>query len=507
MLSKYELIKPDIGSSHGNITKVYEIVGGKPLRGQVKVSGSKNAALPVLAASLLCKEPLQLTNLPKILDVTNMIQCMEALGKRFEFINTNTIKIGNREMDTLTIPKEAARQIRASIILLGPLVAQYPKVILPLPGGCSIGKRPIDLHISALNALGVDIVELPDCLVCSRRYARLQGNTINFSIKTVTGTENAMMAAVLAEGTTIINNAAMEPEIVDLANFLNRLGAKIDGAGSDRITISGVDKLNSCGSYSIMADRIEAGTYLVAAAMTRGSISVKGVNPDYLVAVLSELKCAGAKITCDSDSIQLDMGEEYGESLNITSKPYPGFPTDLQSLFLSLTCVLRGNSYLCETLFEDRFQIVQELKKMGANISLKDNTAHIKGVSRLRGSQVNATDLRSGAALVCASLAAEGITQIFAIEHIERGYEDLILKLKALGANIKLIENTHVTSTELSDSHFKEATSSETRIQRASLIETVVTPSITTFGQFKRVPTGEVTELEKQQIPYLHHIM
>ncbi len=416
----------------------YEITGGTPLNGDVTLNGSKNASLPILAASLLTKEPVILTNLPRITDIKKMLSCLTAVGKKIKYIDPHSIQINHQDINELIIPDEA-RGIRGSILLLGPLLAHYSKVTLPLPGGCAIGKRPIDLHISALQALGVDIVEQNDTLICTRRFNRLQGNTIKFSIKTVTGTENVIMAAVLAQGTTLIQNAAVEPEIDDLIRFLNMLGANIKGTGTETIEITGVESLLRCSNYPIMSDRIEAGTYLIAAAITGGRVTVRPIDSRNLGSVLIALKSAGASIECNHESITLDMRSANKHSVTIETQPYPGFPTDMQSLFLSLATTLNETSTIKETIFENRFLIAQELQKMGAEINVLDNTASIKGGNRLNGAALKATDLRSGAALVCAALAAKGTSIITKIEYIERGYEALVLKLKELGAQISVV--------------------------------------------------------------------
>lgn len=423
----------------GKIEKKYRIIGGKPLHGEVSISGSKNASLPILAATLLSDQSIQLNNLPNVSDIDDMLVCLYALGKKIKETSKNTVQLTQEPVDEISIPETNARKIRGSILLLGPLIARFSKVILPLPGGCNIGKRPIDLHIKALTALGVDILETEEALICTRKSARLQANTIHFSSKTVTGTENAIMAAVLAEGTSIIHNAAMEPEISDLIQFLNQLGARITGGGTETIVIEGVEKLHGCDGYGIMADRIEAGTYLVAAAITKGSVRLNGVNQEHLTAALDVLRCAGAKIECSADTILIDMTMGPKQSIQLTTQPYPGFPTDLQSPFLSLATLLPGQSFLSETLFENRFLMVQELQKMGALISVNSNTAIVNGCDHLHGAQVEATDLRSGAALVCASLAAKGVTHVNGIRFIERGYEGMIEKLQILGAQIELM--------------------------------------------------------------------
>ena len=388
--------------------------------------------------------PIILRNVPSITDVEKMISCLKSLGKKINYIDKNTIQLIHQDIAELVIPEEA-RETRASIVLITPVLAHYQKVILPLPGGCAIGKRPINFHIDALKAFGVDVDEQINSLICTRGSNRLQANTIKFPGKTVTGTENAIMAAVLAEGTTFIQNAAVEPEIDDLINFLNLLGCKITGIGTETLKITGVDSLHETIDYSIMTDRIEAGTYLVAAAITGGHVRVKPINPQNLSAVLSALESMGAVIHRKQDSVTLSMNTDSRHTLNIVTQPFPGFPTDMQSMFLSLMTQLKGKSLIQETIFENRFQIVTELKKMGANIEVVDDKALVDGGTLLKAAAVNATDLRSGGALVCAALAANGTSTVFGIDFILRGYEDFVLKLKGLGAQIKLIKPVDAT--------------------------------------------------------------
>lgn len=417
--------------------KIYHITGGKPLSGEVIISGAKNAALPILAATLLSDEPIRLKNLPQITDVENMLYCMQSLGKKISY-SSDGLLLMHQKINELIIPAERAQKIRGSILFLGPLLARNASVTLPLPGGCSIGQRPIDLHLKALAEFGVDIIEQTDALICTRRYSRLKASNIHFDKTTVTGSENAIMAAVLADGISMLHNVAIEPEVIDLIHFLNQMGASIKGIGTRILEITGVDKLHGCGQYSIISDRIEAGTYLVAAAITQGCVLVKGVNPQHLTVIVDVLRSAGAQINCSSDSIQIDMRTGETRAINVVTEPFPGFPTDMQSTFMSLATILNGRSSVCETMFENRFRLIKELHKMGAEITINGNTAQVSGVSHLNAAKVEATDLRSGAALICSALAAKGITQLEGVHYIERGYESIIEKLQALGAHITI---------------------------------------------------------------------
>lgn len=418
----------------------YKITGGKPLQGEVIVSGSKNAALPILAASLLTNEPVRLSNIPDISDIQNLFTCLSALGKSITKKADNTFKVYSSPCESPVIPTSSASKIRGSIILLGPLLARYEKVTLPLPGGCSIGKRPIDQHIKALEALGVEIIEHRDRVECTRKISRLQANIINFDLKTVTGTENAIMAATLAKGTSIINNATREPEIIDLIMFLNSMGADIQWLSIDTVKITGVEYLRGCDNYKIIGDRIEAGTYLAATAITQGSIVVRGIDPSFLESCFEVLKTVGAEIECEKAAIYLKITNGLKKPFQISTQPYPGFPTDLQSIFLCLATQLDGVSTISETVFENRFQIAKELTKMDAVIPVDKNVARIIGKTVLNAHIVRATDLRAGAALVCAALAAQGTSFILEADHILRGYERFDVKLRQLGACIELID-------------------------------------------------------------------
>lgn len=415
----------------------YKIIGGTPLHGEIRVSGSKNAALPILAASLLTDAPISLSNVPNISDIHALVNCLSCVGKEITETKKNVLTIKSTNCDTFIIPEAEARKIRGSIVLLGPLMARYQHIVLPLPGGCSIGTRPIDQHILALNTLGVEVVEYEDRIECTRKSKRLQAGTIDFTLRTVTGSENAIMAAVLADGVTTIHNVAREPEVIDLIHFLNKLGAAIVWRNEDSIEITGVEYLSGCEHYSIMGDRIEAGTYLVAAAITRGSIHVRGIAPEFLAPSLEILGESGALIQLDKDGIYLETPMRTLKGFQLVTRPYPGFPTDLQSVFLSFATMVSGESTLCETLFENRFLLVDELRKMGAAVEVNGNTVLVSGGCQLKAAEVVATDLRSGAALVCAALAAQGATLISNIHFIQRGYENLVPKLQSLGANIE----------------------------------------------------------------------
>ncbi|MDX2164002.1 MAG: UDP-N-acetylglucosamine 1-carboxyvinyltransferase [Gammaproteobacteria bacterium] len=413
------------------------ITGNKPLNGEICVSGAKNAALPIIAGCLLAEEPVTLSNVPHLKDVTTMLNVLGAMGAEFTFDEKMQIQINAKTVNQFTAPYELVRTMRASILVLGPLLARFGEAIVSLPGGCAIGARPVDLHISAMEALGATVL-IENGYIHAKTSGRLKGATIVFDLITVTGTENVMMAAALAEGTSILKNAAREPEIIDLANFLNELGAKISGAGTDTITIEGVKALHGC-SYRVLPDRIEAGTYLTAAACTRGKIKLKNVVPTILESVLMKLEEAGAQIDLGDDWIMLDMKGNRPKAVNIRTAPYPAFPTDMQAQLMALNTIAEGTGTITETIFENRFMHALELQRMGANIKLEGNTAICTGVDMLHGAPVMATDLRASASLVLAALAAEGETTIDRIYHIDRGYESIEEKLRQLGAQIKRI--------------------------------------------------------------------
>ncbi len=412
------------------------IKGAKPLNGEIKISGAKNAALPILAASLLSGESIQISNIPHLQDVTTIVSLLGQMGVRITLDERANIEVNAAHLTSCNAPYELVRTMRASVLVLGPLLSRFGKAEVSLPGGCAIGSRPVDQHLKGLQAMGANIsIENGYIKATSKR---LKGTTIVMDIVTVTGTENIMMAAVLAEGQTIIHNAAREPEVEDLANFLNILGAKVQGAGTSTIVIDGVDALGG-GRYHVLPDRIETGTYLAAAVITRGKIKVKNTRPDLLESVLLKLEETGATIETGPDWILLDMHGERPRAVNISTAPYPAFPTDMQAQMMAVNSLGKGTGVITETIFENRFMHVQELQRMGAQIALKGNTAIITGSERLRGAPVMATDLRASASLVLAGLAAHGETIINRIYHIDRGYECIEEKLAQLGAQIHRI--------------------------------------------------------------------
>ncbi len=412
------------------------IKGGAVLNGEIRVSGAKNAALPILTATLLVGAPVKIANVPHLRDVTTIMELLGLLGVDVTLDDTFQLEIDASNIKSCIAPYELVRTMRASILVLGPLLARCGQAVVSLPGGCSIGTRPIDLHLDGLRAMGADIKVDKGFVNARVKNDSLHGAEIKFSMTTVTGTENLMMAAALAEGQTILRNAACEPEVVDLACFLNSLGADIQGAGTRTIVINGVKKLSSGGSYTVLPDRIEAGTYLTAAALTQGTIKVRDVRPDTMTVVLEKLKLAGADITTGKDWIALDMHGNRPTAVDITTAPYPEFPTDMQAQFMAMNAVAEGNSCVIETVFENRFMHVQELNRMGANIKLQGNEAICKGVSHLNGAPVMATDLRASASLVLAGLVAKGDTIVDRIYHIDRGYSCIEEKFNQLGAQI-----------------------------------------------------------------------
>lgn len=416
------------------------ITGGIPLKGDIRISGAKNAALPILAATLLLDEPVILSNVPHLHDVTTTMELLGGMGAQFVVDEKLNIEIDTRSVSNFYAPYELVRTMRASILVLGPLLARYGKAVVSLPGGCAIGTRPVNLHLQGMQLLGTDIRVENGYIHAEVPGGRLQGNTIVLDTVTVTGTENLIMAAALANGTTIIKNAAREPEVVDLANFLNNAGANISGAGTDTITIEGVKQLGG-GAHRIMPDRIEAGTYLTAAACTRGHIKIKDVQPDILEAVLQKLTEAGADIKTTDHTIELNMHGNRPQAVNIRTAPYPAFPTDMQAQLMALNLTANGTGTITETIFENRFMHVQEMLRMGAQITLEGNTAIITGVERLTGAPVMATDLRASASLVLAGLVAEGDTIVDRIYHIDRGYECIEEKLAQLGAKIQRVSS------------------------------------------------------------------
>lgn len=412
------------------------IRGGKSLHGTLTVSGAKNAVLPILAASLLIDQPFTLTSVPHLRDVTTMMELLSRMGVRFLIGDKMHVEVDSRDMRELVAPYELVKTMRASILVLGPLLARHGTARVSLPGGCAIGSRPIDLHVEAMIAMGAK-VEISNGFIDAKVNGRLKAADIHMQKVTVTGTENVLMAAALAEGKTVIHNAAAEPEVKDLADFLNVLGAKISGAGTSTITIEGVESLSKPDiEYKVLPDRIEAGTYLIAAAMTRGSIKLKNISTPILDSVLVKLEEAGAHITSGADWIGLDMQDRQPKAVSIVTEPFPGFPTDLQAQLMAMNTVAEGRSTIVETIFENRFMHLHELRRMGADIELDGNIATIIGKNELMGAPVMATDLRASAGLVLAGLVAQGETLIDRVYHIDRGYECIEEKFMQLGADI-----------------------------------------------------------------------
>jgi UDP-N-acetylglucosamine 1-carboxyvinyltransferase len=409
------------------------IQGGVPLNGEIFISGAKNAALPILCAGLLTADTLTLSNVPQLHDVTTMLKLLAQMGVQVARDAKLSVTLSGANIHNPIAPYDMVKTMRASILVLGPLLARFGAARVSLPGGCAIGSRPVDLHIKGLQAMGAEIDIEHGYIVASAK--RLKGAHIFMDMVSVTGTENLMMAAALADGTTLIENAAREPEIVDLAICLNAMGAKVDGAGGDIITIQGMEKLHGA-THSIIPDRIEAGTYLVAAAACGGRVKLKQVRPDTLDAVLEKLREAGAHIELGEDWVQIERTAPL-KSANIRTAPHPAFPTDMQAQFMALNCIAEGSATIIETIFENRFMHVQELTRLGANIETQGNTAIVRGVSRLDGAIVMATDLRASASLVIAGLVAQGETTVERIYHIDRGYECIEEKLSQLGARIK----------------------------------------------------------------------
>lgn len=411
------------------------ITGGKALQGEVRISGAKNAALPILAASLLADEPVIIGNIPHLHDITTMLKLIGSMGVQWTMREGMAIEINANTIQHMKAPYELVRTMRAAIVVLGPLLARHGVAEVSLPGGCAIGARPVDLHIRGMEALGADI-KVVNGYIQARAPDGLKGATILLDKITVTGTENLMMAACLARGTTVLKNAAREPEIEDLANFLNTLGADIEGAGTDTITIHGVKRLKG-GEYRVAPDRIEAGTYLTAGAMTRGRVRVKGIGPQTIGSILAKLEEAGAHISHDGIWVEVNMKGNRPKAVNIHTAPYPAFPTDMQAQFMALNVVAEGTSTITETIFENRFMHAHELQRMGAQIKLEGNTAFCTGIPMLTGAPIMATDLRASASLVLAGLMAEGETTVDRIYHVDRGYECIEEKLALLGAAIK----------------------------------------------------------------------
>src|SRR5210317_2007993 len=414
------------------------IRGGVPLSGEVRISGSKNAVLPILAGTLLADSPVIVRNVPHLHDVTTTMELLGRMGVSLTIGEKMSIEIDPTTLENTFAPYELVKTMRASILVLGPLLARYGEAEVSLPGGCAIGARPVDMHLSGLEAMGAQI-DVEQGYI-KARCERLQGARIVMDQVTVTGTENLMMAASLAKGTTIIENAAREPEVVDLADFINAMGGQIEDAGTDMITIHGVDNLSGC-DYSVLPDRIETGTYLVAAAITGGKVLVKHTDPRLLDSVLAKLDESGAIIDLGENWIELDMEGRKPQSVNIRTAPYPGFPTDMQAQFCALNAIAEGTGSVTETVFENRFMHIQEFVRLGANVHLEGNTVIIKGVEGLNGAQVMATDLRASASLILAGLVAKGETVVDRIYHIDRGYDHIEEKLAGLGARIQRVPN------------------------------------------------------------------
>jgi UDP-N-acetylglucosamine 1-carboxyvinyltransferase len=413
------------------------ISGGTPLSGQIRISGAKNAALPILACTLLADGPVTVANIPHLHDITTMIELLGCMGVSVVLKEHMSVEVDASTLRTRTAPYDLVKTMRASILVLGPLLARYGEARVSFPGGCAIGSRPVDLHLRGLEALGAEI-SISGGYIDARVRGRLRGTQILMDMVTVGGTENLMMAACLAEGRTLIENAAREPEVVDLANCINALGGRVSGAGSDTLVIDGVERLRG-GHYTIMPDRIETGTYLAAAAATGGRVLLKNTDPHILEAVLLKLAETGAQIDTGPDWISLDMGGRRPRAVNLRTAPYPAFPTDMQAQITAVNVVAEGVGTVTETIFENRLIQTHELNRMGANIVLQGNTAIITGVPRLQGAPVMASDLRASASLVIAGLVAEGETVVEGIYHIDRGYECIEEKLQQLGARIRRV--------------------------------------------------------------------
>ncbi|MBI3042488.1 MAG: UDP-N-acetylglucosamine 1-carboxyvinyltransferase [Betaproteobacteria bacterium] len=411
------------------------IEGGAPLAGEIGVSGAKNAALPILTAALLTDEPLTVTHVPHLHDVTTLLSLLAQMGVAVSMDEKLGVELAAKRITEPVAPYELVKTMRASVLVLGPLTARCGEARVSLPGGCAIGLRPVDQHIKGLQAMGAELVIEHGYITVRAR--RLRGARICMDLITVTGTENLMMAATLADGVTVIENAAREPEVVDLANCLNAMGARVRGAGSDVITVEGVERLHGA-RYRVMPDRIEIGTFLVAAAATGGGIKLTGARPDILDAVLEKLRESGAMIETGPDWISLRTNGDL-HAVNVRTAPYPAFPTDMQAQFMVLNSIARGTARVTETIFENRFMHVQELKRLGADIEVEGNTALVKGVPHLDGATVMATDLRASASLVLAGLVARGATTVDRVYHLDRGYERIEEKLSRLGARIKRI--------------------------------------------------------------------
>tara|TARA_B100001250_G_scaffold285631_1_gene247700 strand:- start:1085 stop:2347 length:1263 start_codon:yes stop_codon:yes gene_type:complete len=413
------------------------INGGISLKGEIRIAGAKNSALPIMAATLLTHDTVEICNLPHLYDITTMLELLGCMGVQPVVDEKLNVEINSSTINHFNAPYELVKTMRASILVLGPLLTRYGQAEVALPGGCAIGSRPVNLHINALKAMGANII-VEDGYIKASVDGRLHGAHIFMDLVTVTGTENVMMAAALAQGQTIIENAAREPEVVDLANCLIKMGADITGQGTDTVVINGVKELKGC-SYSVMPDRIETGTYLIAAAATRGHIKVKDTSPTILESVLDKLEQIGAEIKVGDNWIELDMQGRRPKAVSLRTAPYPAFPTDMQAQFTALNSVANGTGLITETVFENRFMHVQEMNRMGASIRVEGNTVIVDGVDALKGAPVMATDLRASASLIIAGLVSENETSVDRIYHIDRGYECIEEKLQLLGAKIKRV--------------------------------------------------------------------
>ncbi len=412
------------------------ITGGRALNGEIRISGAKNAALPIIVSTLLADEPVTVCNIPHLNDITTTMELLGRMGVSITMGEKMDVEVDTSTISNFAAPYELVKTMRASILVLGPLLARYGQAEVSLPGGCAIGSRPVNLHIHGLELMGAEISVEGGYIKAKSK--RLHGAKIVMDLVTVTGTENLMMAATLADGRTVIENAAREPEVIDLANCLNSMGARISGAGSDIITIDGVERLHGT-RYSVLPDRIETGTYLVAAAITGGKVKLKNTSPSHCDAITAKLEEAGAKVETGEDWISLDMQGRAPEAVDIRTAPYPAFPTDMQAQFCALNAVAKGTGIITETVFENRFMHIQELQRMGADLALKGNTVVSNGVEKLTGAPVMATDLRASASLVLAGLVANGDTLVDRIYHIDRGYECIEEKLQQLGAQIRRV--------------------------------------------------------------------
>ncbi|MBD8923311.1 UDP-N-acetylglucosamine 1-carboxyvinyltransferase [bacterium] len=416
----------------------YIIEGGHKLEGTVKISGSKNAALPILAATVLNVGKTTLYNVPNIQDTQMMFKILETLGGKVEKKN-NKIIIDTSKINKFEIPEELMHKMRSSVILAGALLGRYKKAIFSYPGGCDIGSRPIDLHLRSFEKLGINVVQNYGNIICDAE--KIKGEKIDLDFPSVGATENAILASVLAEGTTTITNSAREPEIIDLQNFLNKMGAKVIGAGTNEILITGVKKLKDI-SYNIMPDRIETGTFLCLAVATKGNLILENTNAEHITPVITKLQEAECKIEIEKNKIKINSNKKI-KALDIKTMPYPGFPTDMQSVFSAMLTTAKGTSIIVENIFENRFKYTQELNKMGAKITVEGKSAIIRGVRKIYGANVKATDLRGGAALVLAGLSAKGVTKVDDIEYILRGYENFDKKLRNINADIQMIDDKY----------------------------------------------------------------